>query len=71
MQQWEEPVEVDYDRQQEEEEQNMLTRMRRKKASTDEKRPPTDRQVAYLEFKALPEAQQFEAEIVESRQTLK
>ena len=56
MEQWEEYVEVDHDKEQDAEEASMLARMRRNKASLADKRAPCDRQIAFVEFKAQPEA---------------
>lgn len=56
MQQWEEYAEVDHDQLQEQEEATALARMRKNKASSSEKRPPTNRQAAFLEFKGQPES---------------
>lgn len=43
MEQWEEYVEVDHDKEQDAEEASMLARMRRNKASLADKRAPCDR----------------------------
>jgi predicted nucleic acid-binding Zn-ribbon protein len=45
--------------------------MRRNKKNASDRRPPTDRQVAFVEFKSTPEAQQIEQDIVECRHALK
>jgi len=45
--------------------------MLRLKNKKQQKRQPVDRQVAFLEFKGLPEGKEIEQSIIESRSELK
>ena len=51
MQEWEAFKEVDEDLKQEQEDAAQLDRLRRNKKSQSDRRPPTDRQTAFVEFK--------------------
>ena len=71
MQEWEAFKDVDEDLKQQAEETAQLDRMRRNKKSQSDRRAPTDRQTAFVEFKSTDEAKEIEQVIIDCRGDLK